>query len=65
MTKLGMKPVTGINRVTIRKGKSLLLHIDDPEILKSPGAENSYIIFGKFNINDMGSNRAANEARQY
>ncbi len=48
MLKLGMKPVTGINRVTIRKAKSLLLYIDDPEILKNPGSENSYIIFGKF-----------------
>ena len=46
MLKLGMKPVTGINRVTIRKAKSLLLYIDDPEILKNPGSENSYIIFG-------------------
>jgi hypothetical protein len=24
MTKLGMKPVTGINRVTIRKGKAVI-----------------------------------------
>ncbi len=47
MLKLGMKPVTGINRVTIRKAKSLLLYIDDPEILKNPGSENTYIIFGK------------------
>ena len=46
MTKLGMKPVTGINRVTIKKAKSLLLYIDDPEILKNPGSDNSYIIFG-------------------
>jgi len=44
MTKLGMKPVTGINRVTIKKGKQLLLAIDDPEVLKSPGADNSYIV---------------------
>lgn len=47
MTKLGMKPVPGINRVTIKKAKSLLLYIDDPEILKNPGSDNSYIIFGK------------------
>lgn len=46
MTKLGMKPVPGINRVTIKKAKSLLLYIDDPEILKNPGSDNSYIIFG-------------------
>ena len=49
MLKLGMKPVSGINRVTIKKAKSLLLYIDDPEILKNPGSENSYIIFGNLN----------------
>ena len=48
MTKLGMKPVPGINRVTIKKAKSLLLYIDDPEILKNPGSDNSYIIFGTY-----------------
>lgn len=44
MNKLGMKPISGINRVTIRKGKNLLLYIDNPEILKSPGVDNSYIM---------------------
>ncbi len=48
MSKLGMKPVTGINRVTIKKSKSLLLYIDNPEVLKSPNTEGSYIIFGKY-----------------
>jgi nascent polypeptide-associated complex subunit alpha len=53
MAKLGMKPFTGINRVTIKKGKQLLLYIDAPEILKSSGADNSYIIFGEAKINDF------------
>ena len=41
---MGMKPYTGINRVTIKKGKNVLLYIDEPEVLKSPGADNSYIV---------------------
>ena len=53
MTKLGMKPVTGINRVTVKKGKSFMFSIDDPEILKSPGADNTYVIFGKPNMDDI------------
>lgn len=44
MLKLGMKPMTGINRITISRGKNLLLYIDNPEILKSPTADNSYIM---------------------
>lgn len=53
MTKLGMKPHTGISRVTIKKGKQLLLYIDNPEILKMPGASDSYIVFGEAKINDF------------
>lgn len=44
MLKLGMKSISGINRVTIKRGKSVLLYIDEPEILKSPTADNSYIV---------------------
>ena len=43
-----MKPITGINRVTIKKGKTVLLYIDDPEILKSPTADNSYIVYSTY-----------------
>jgi len=52
MGKLGMKPVTGINRVTIKKSKAVLLYIDAPEILKSPGADNTYVIFGEVKLQD-------------
>jgi len=52
MSKLGMKPVTGINRVTIKKAKAVLLYIEDPEILKSPGADNTYVVFGEVKLQD-------------
>ncbi|EAR98331.2 NAC domain protein (macronuclear) [Tetrahymena thermophila SB210] len=65
MAKLGMKSVEGINRVTIRKGKNLLLYIDNPDVMKSPGAENSYIIFGEAKINDFAQNLAASEAEKF
>ena len=44
MLKLGMKPMSGINRITLKKGKNLLLYLDDPEVLKAPNADNSYIM---------------------
>ena len=53
MTKMGLKPVGGINRVTIKKGKSFCLSIDDPDVWKTPGNENSYIIFGKPNMDGL------------
>jgi len=52
MGKLGMKPVTGINRVSIKKAK-VLLYIEDPEILKSPGADNTYVVFGEVKLQDF------------
>jgi len=60
-----MKPITGINRVTIKKSKAVLLYIDEPEILKSPGADNTYIIFGEVKLQDFPSGLAANEAKKY
>jgi hypothetical protein len=30
-----------------------MFSIDDPEILKSPGADNTYVIFGKPNMDDL------------
>jgi len=65
MSKLGMKPVTDITRVTLRKAKSLMLYIDNPEVMKSPGAENTYIIFGEAKINDMTGGLSQNEAEKY
>jgi nascent polypeptide-associated complex subunit alpha len=65
MTKLGMKPVTDIVRVTFKKSKNFMLYIDDPEVLKSPGAENTYIIFGEAKINDLSGALGQKEAQQY
>ena len=52
-------------RAKTRLTPQLLLHIDDPEILKSPGAENSYIVFGKFNINDFAGTAGDKEIVNY
>lgn len=34
--KLGMKPVGGIHRVTVRKSKNILFVIGQPDVYKSP-----------------------------
>ena len=39
--------MTGINRVTIKKPKTFLLYIDNPEVMVSPGNDNSYVVFGE------------------
>jgi nascent polypeptide-associated complex subunit alpha len=65
MLKLGMKPVSGINRVTIRKAKNFLLYIDNPEVLISPGSENSYVVFGEAKMQDFNQNLANAEAGKF
>ena len=52
--KLGLKPVTGITRVTLKKGKQYLFVISEPEVYKSPAAD-TYIIFGEAKIEDVTS----------
>jgi len=59
MQKLGMKPVSGINRVTIKKSKTILFVIQRPEVFKSP-ASDTYIIFGEAKVEDMSQALGAN-----
>jgi len=64
MKNLGMKPVPGINRVTVKKAKNILFVISDPDVLKSP-ASDTYIIFGDAKIEDINSQNAAAAAEQF
>lgn len=52
MQKLGMKQMTGIVRVTIKKSKNILFVISKPDVFKSP-ASDTYIIFGEAKIEDL------------
>mmetsp|Transcript_26464 Transcript_26464/g.37265 ORF Transcript_26464/g.37265 Transcript_26464/m.37265 type:complete len:204 (+) Transcript_26464:81-692(+) len=64
MQKLGMKPVPGIIRVTVKKSKTILFVISKPDVYKSPSSD-TYIIFGEAKIEDLSSNPAINAARQF
>lgn len=41
------------------------MYIDDPEVLKSPGVDNTYIIFGDPKIQDFSQGLANQEASQF
>lgn len=60
MSKLGLKLVPGVTRVTIRKSKNILFVIQKPETYKSP-ASDTYIVFGEAKIEDL-SQQAQMEA---
>merc|ERR1711998_402343 len=65
MQKLGMKPVPGIVRVTVKESKNILFVIKDPDVFKTndsnPKGPQTFIVFGKAEIEDL-SQQATNAA---
>merc|ERR1712118_56707 len=64
MQKLGMKPVLGIMRVTVKKSKNILFVISKPDVFKSP-ASDTYIIFGEAKIEDLSAQAQTAAAEQF
>ncbi|XP_022891140.1 nascent polypeptide-associated complex subunit alpha-like protein 2 [Olea europaea var. sylvestris] len=64
MLKLGMKPVTGVNRVSIKRTKNVLFFISKPDVFKSPNSE-TYVIFGEAKIEDLSSQLQTQAAQQF
>jgi len=52
ISKLGLKQIHGVNRVTIRKSKNILFVINNPDVFKNP-ASDTYIVFGEAKIEDL------------
>ncbi|XP_057437874.1 nascent polypeptide-associated complex subunit alpha-like protein 1 [Lotus japonicus] len=64
MLKLGMKPVTGVSRVTVKKSKNIVFVISKPDVFKSPTSD-TYIIFGEAKIEDLSSQLQTQAAEQF
>ncbi|XP_015944970.1 nascent polypeptide-associated complex subunit alpha-like protein 2 [Arachis duranensis] len=64
MLKLGLKPVTGVSRVTIKRTKNILFFISKPDVFKSPNSE-TYVIFGEAKIEDLSSQLQNQAAQQF
>merc|ERR1712093_704754 len=62
--KLGMKPVPGIVRVTVKKSKNILFVISSPDVHKSPNSD-TYIVFGEAKIEDLSAQAQASAAQQF
>lgn len=56
--KMGMKPVEGIERVTLKTQKDFIMYIDNPEVVTT-GSAGSYIIFGEAKFLDFSSQNAS------
>jgi nascent polypeptide-associated complex subunit alpha len=62
--KLGMRPVPGIIRVTVKKSKNILFVISKPDVYKSPSNE-TYVVFGEAKIEDLNAQQQAQAAQQF
>ena len=60
MSKQGLKPVPGVDRVTIRKSKNILFVISKPDVFKSP-ASDTYIVFGEAKVRE--GSKTSHDAR--
>ena len=64
MSKLGLKPITGVSRVTIRKSKNILFVINNPDVYKNPHSD-TYIIFGEAKIEDLSQQAQVQAAEKF
>jgi nascent polypeptide-associated complex subunit alpha len=64
MQKLGMRPVPGVLRVTVKKSKNVLFVIHKPDVFKSPGAD-TYVVFGEAKSEDSSAASQAAAAKQF
>nr|BAF46352.1 alpha chain of nascent polypeptide associated complex [Nicotiana benthamiana] len=64
MLKLGMKPIPGVSRVTVKKSKNILFVISKPDVFKSPNSD-TYVIFGEAKIEDLSSQLQTQAAEQF
>jgi nascent polypeptide-associated complex subunit alpha len=64
MQKLGMRPVGGIMRVTVKKSKNVLFVINKPDVFKSPNSD-TYVVFGEAKSEDAGAASQAAAAKQF
>jgi nascent polypeptide-associated complex subunit alpha len=62
MQKLGMRPIPGVVRMSVKKSGQVLFVITKPDVYKSPNAD-TYVIFGEAKTEDSGSHMAAAAAQ--
>lgn len=64
MSKLGLKLVPGVTRVTVRKSKNILFVINKPDVYKSPQGD-THIVFGEARIEDLSQQAQVQAAEKF
>eukprot|EP01126_Amoeba_proteus_P030082 TRINITY_DN2982_c0_g1_i2.p1 TRINITY_DN2982_c0_g1~~TRINITY_DN2982_c0_g1_i2.p1 ORF type:complete len:195 (+),score=37.82 TRINITY_DN2982_c0_g1_i2:175-759(+) len=60
VARLGLKPVPDVTLIRVKKGKSVLFVIDQPDVYKSPG-DHTYVIFGEAKVDQEVLGQALSE----
>lgn len=60
MAKLGLKPVSGVMRLTIKRAKDTLFVITRPDVYKAANSD-TYVAFGEIKVEDLSASAAALE----
>merc|ERR1711974_197016 len=59
--KLGLRQITDVTRVTVKKSKNVIFAIAQPDVFKSPTSE-TYVIFGEVKVDDFGQQSGLQQA---
>merc|ERR1719453_2984102 len=62
LMKVGMKQLTGITRVTLKKRDGLIFVIADPQVLN---LDSSYAIFGELKLEDLNRQMQMEQAKKF
>ncbi|KAM3354421.1 hypothetical protein ACQJBY_025228 [Aegilops geniculata] len=64
MEKLGMKAITGVSRVTIKKSKTVVYVLYKPDVFKSSQSD-TYVMFGEIKLEDPSTQLQTQAAEQF
>lgn len=64
LQKLGLKPVPGVAKVTVKKAKQVLFVVVRPDVFKAPTSD-TYVIFGEAKVEDPAAAMQAEAAQQF
>ncbi|KAI3647757.1 hypothetical protein MP228_007978 [Amoeboaphelidium protococcarum] len=64
LSKLGLKKITGIQRVVLKRPKGVLFTLSQPDVFKSAVAD-TYVVFGEARIEDMSGASQAQAAQNF
>merc|ERR1712178_77525 len=64
IAKLGLKPVSGVTRVAIRRSKAMLFVINKPDVFKNPAGD-TYVVFGEAKVEDLSQQAQMAAAKKF